>query len=50
MEDIKDKVRTIFKAHSKSAKDKADKVNKAKLLELSAKEVVRIGLLTIPTT
>ena len=50
MEDIKDKVRAIFKAHSKAAEDKVDKVNKAKLPELSAEEIVRMGLPTVPTT
>ena len=49
MEDIKDKVGAIFKALSKTAKDKADKVDKTKLLELLAKEVIRIDLPTIPT-
>ena len=49
MEDIKDKVGAIFKARSKTTKDKADKVDKAKLLELLAKEVTRIGLPTVPT-
>ena len=49
MEDIKDKVGAIFKAYSKAAKDKVDKVDKAKLLELLAKEVIRIGLPTVPT-
>ena len=48
MEDIKDKVGTIFKTCSKTTKDKADKVDKAKLLELLAKEVIRIGLPTVP--
>ena len=47
MEDIKDKVGAVFKAYSKTAKDKADKVDKTKLLELLAKEVIRIGLSTI---
>jgi len=53
VEDIKDKVGAIFKARGKTAEDKADKVDKvdkAKLPELSAKEVIRIGLPTIPTT
>ena len=49
MEDIKDKVGAIFKAYSKTAKDKADKVDKTKLPELSAKEVARIDLPTVPT-
>jgi len=49
VEDIKDKVGAIFKAHGKTAKDKADEVDEAKLLELLAKEVVRIGLPAVPT-
>ena len=49
MEDIKDEVGAIFKACGKTAKDKVDKVDKAKLLELLAKEVIRIGLPTVPT-
>ena len=48
MEDIKDEVGAIFKAYSKTAKDKADKVDKAKLPELLAKEVIRIGLPAVP--
>ena len=48
--DIKeDKFRAIFKACSKIAKDKVDKVNKTKLLELLAEEVIRIGLSIVPT-
>jgi len=53
VEDIKDKVGAIFKAHSKTAKDKVDKVDKvdkAELPELLAKEVVKMGLPTVPTT
>ena len=50
MEDIKDKVRAIFKALSKTAEDKADKINKTELPELSAEEVVRMDLPTVPTT
>ena len=49
MEDIKDKVGAIFKAYSKTTKDKVDKVDKTKLLELLAKEVIRIGLPAVPT-
>jgi hypothetical protein len=49
VEDIKDEVGAIFKARSKAAKDKVDKVDKAKLPELLAKEVTRIGLPTVPT-
>ena len=49
MEDIEDKVGAIFEALSKTAKDKADKVNKTELLELSAEEVTRMDLPTVPT-
>ena len=49
MEDIKDKIEVIFKALGETAKNKADKVDKTELLELSAKEVVRMDLFTIPT-
>ena len=49
MEDIKDKVGAIFKACGKTTKNKVDEVDKAKLLELLAKEVARIGLPTVPT-
>ena len=45
----KDKLRAVFKAYSKTAKDKADEVDKTKLLELSAKEVIRMGLSTVLT-
>ena len=37
MEDIEDEVGAIFKACGEAAEDKADKVDKAKLLKLSAK-------------
>ena len=50
MEDIeKDKFGAVFKAHGETTKDKADEVDKIKLLELSAKEVARIDLSTVPT-
>ena len=49
VEDIKDEAGAIFKARSEAAEDKVDKVNKVKLLELSAEEVARMGLPTIPT-
>jgi hypothetical protein len=44
VEDIKDEVGAIFKACGKTAEDKVDEVDEAKLLELLAKEVVIIGL------
>ena len=49
IKDIKDKLGAVFKAYGETAKDKADKVDKTKLLELLAKEVIRIGLPTVPT-
>ena len=49
MEDIKNKVGAIFKAYSKTTKDKVDKVDKTKLPELLTKEVARIGLPTVLT-
>jgi len=50
VEDIKDKAGAIFKARGEATKDKVDKVDEAKLPELSAKEVARMGLPTVPTT
>ena len=49
IKDIKDKLGAVFKARGKTAKDKADKVDKTGLLELLVKEVTRIGLPTVPT-
>ena len=49
-DDIKeDELGAIFKARSETAKDKADKVDKTKLPELSVKEVIKIGLPAVPT-
>ena len=51
MEDIKeDKFGAVFEARSKTTEDEADKVNETELPELSAEEVVKIDLSTIPTT
>ena len=47
-EDIKDKLGAVFEARGKTTEDKADKVDKTELLELLAKEVIRIGLFTVP--
>jgi len=44
-----DKLGAVFKAHGETAKNKADKVDKTKLPELSVKEVIRIGLPAVPT-
>ena len=49
MEDIEDKIGAIFKARGKTAEDKADEVNKTELPELSAEEVARLDLPTVPT-
>ena len=49
VENIEDEVKAIFKARSKTTENKADKVDKTELLKLSAKEVARIDLFTIPT-
>ena len=44
----KDKLGAIFKARGKTVKDKADKVNKIKLLKLLVKEVIKMGLSIVP--
>ena len=49
IENIKDELRAVFKPYSKAAKDKVDKVDKTKLLEILAKEVIRIGFPAVPT-
>ena len=49
IENIKDKLGTIFKACGKTTKDKADKIDETKLPKLSAEEVIRINLPTIST-
>ena len=48
-EDIEDELGAFFEAHGETTKDEADEVDKIKLLELSAEEVIRIGLPAIPT-
>ena len=48
-EDIEDELGAIFKARGETAEDEADKVDKTELLELLAKEVIRIGLPAIST-
>jgi hypothetical protein len=50
IEDIKeDELGAVVKAHSETAKDKADEVDKTKLLELLAEKVIRMGLPAVPT-
>ena len=46
---IKDKLGAVFKAYGETAKDKTDKVDKTKLPELLAKEVIKMGLSAVPT-
>jgi hypothetical protein len=51
---IKDNIKegelgAVFKARGETAKDKADEVDKTKLPELLVKEVIRMGLPTVPT-
>ena len=49
-DDVKeDELGAIFKARGETIKDKVDKVDKTKLLELLVKEVIRIGLPAVPT-
>ena len=43
IEDIKDKLGAVFKAYSKTTKNKVDKVDKTKLPELLVKEVIKIA-------
>ena len=49
IEDIKDESGAVFKARGETTKDKADEVDETKLPEPLAKEVIRIGLPTVPT-
>jgi hypothetical protein len=48
IKDIKDELGVVFKVCRETAKDKTDKVDKTKLPELLAKEVIKIGLPTMP--
>ena len=48
-EDIEDELGAVFKARGETAEDKVDEVDETKLPELSAEEVIRIGLPAIPT-
>jgi len=49
VEDIEDKLGAVFEARGEAAEDKADKVDKTKLPELSAKAIIKIGLPAVPT-
>ena len=48
IEDIEDKSRAVFKACGKTTEDEVNKVDETELPKLSAKEVIRMGLLAIP--
>ena len=50
IEDIEDELGAVFEARGETAEDKADEVNKTELLELSAEEVIRMGLPAVPTS
>ena len=50
IEDIKDESGAVFEARGETAEDEADKADKTKLPELSAKEVTRMGLPAVPTS
>jgi len=50
MEDIEDELGAVFEAHGETAEDEADKVDETALPELSAEEVAKMGLPTVPTT
>ena len=47
VKDIKDKLGAVFEARSKTVKDETDKVNEAELAELSAEEVIKMGLFAV---
>ena len=49
-EDIKEEeLGAVFKAYGETAKDKVDKVDETKLLELLAEEVIRMDFSAVPT-
>ena len=49
IKDIKDKLRAVFKACNKTAKNKNNKIYKIKLLKLLIKFFIKIGLFAVPT-
>jgi len=40
---------TVLEARGEAAEDEADEVDKTKLLELLAEEIIRMGLPAVPT-
>ena len=49
IEDIEDESGAVFEACGETAEDEADKVDETELPELSAEEVIKMGLLAVPT-
>jgi len=49
MENIEDELRAVFEPRGETAEDEVDKVDETELPELSAEEVLRMGLPAIPT-
>ena len=49
-EDIEDKLGVVFEARGETAEDKADKVNEIEFPELSAEEVIKMGLFAVFTS
>ena len=49
IEDIEDELGAVFEARGETAEDKVDEVDETKLPELSAEEVIRIGLPAVST-
>ena len=50
IEDIEDESGAVFEARGETAEDEADKVDDTELPELSAEELIRIGLPAVPTS
>src|ERR1700733_11800051 len=49
-EDIEDELGAVFEARGETAEDEADEVDETELPELSAEEVIRMGLPAVPTS
>ena len=50
IEDIEDELGAVFEARGEAAEDEADEVDETELPELSAEEVIRMGLPAVPTS
>ena len=49
IEDIEDESGAVFEARGETAEDEADEVDETELPELSAEEVIRMGLPAVPS-